>query len=98
MSKPKHTPGPWQADGFDVRQPAGRYVAYAGPHHTPSGEYPASCANEDRANALLIAAAPDMLEALEWADQILADDFYYPDEFPRSLILSVIAKAKGESA
>ena len=66
---PKHTPGPWayQADNtipgsFDVRAPANVYprgslgVAWAHYRARPG---------EAEANARLIAAAPDMLAALE---------------------------------
>jgi hypothetical protein len=50
-----HTPGPWEADGYDVRQRGGRYIGYFGPHHTPAHEYPKSCRLEDEANARLCA-------------------------------------------
>jgi len=66
----KHTEGPWMANGYNIYQ-SGRKgtrhvaeVAYTGPHHTPPHEYPASCRLQDEANARLIAAAPDLLEAL----------------------------------
>ena len=39
-------------------------VCYTGPHHTPPEEYPKSCRIADEANARLIAAAPELLEAL----------------------------------
>ncbi len=55
-----HTTG-LHADGYDVRQPAGRQCAYCGPHHTPAEEYPASCKRVDEVNARLFAAAPELL-------------------------------------
>ena len=65
------TPGPWKADGYHVRQ-SGLHgtrmiadICYTGPHHTPPEEYPKSCQIADEANARLIAAAPEMLEALQ---------------------------------
>lgn len=66
----KHTPGPWEANGYHIRQRVTgtrsiAEVAYTGPHHTPPHEYPKSCRLVDEANARLIAAAPDLLEALE---------------------------------
>lgn len=67
----KHTPGPWKADGYNIRQSGlmgTRHVAeiaYTGPHHTPPNEYPSSCRLQDEANARLIAAAPDLLHALQ---------------------------------
>jgi hypothetical protein len=72
------TAGPWKADGYYVRQSGQRGtrmiadVCYTGPHHTPPEEYPKSCRIADEANARLIAAAPEMLEALEAADECLA--------------------------
>ena len=61
MSTP--TPGPWIADGYDVRQTHGRMIAYCGPHHTPADEYPLSCRLQDEANAQWVAAAPAALAA-----------------------------------
>lgn len=65
------TPGPWKADGYTVRQSGQRGtrmiadVCYTGPHHTPPDEYPKICRIADEANARLIAAAPDLLAALQ---------------------------------
>lgn len=59
MSTP--TPGPWIADGYDLRQKHGRMIAYFGPHHTPADEYPMSCRLQDEANAQWVAAAPAAL-------------------------------------
>lgn len=56
----QHTPGPWRAhdiEAFVVLAPDGRTVAYA------QGQPRSSGANE--ANARLIAAAPDLLAALQ---------------------------------
>jgi len=55
MSTP--TPGPWVAEGYDLRQKHGRMIAYFGPHHTPADEYPMSCRLQDEANAQWVAAA-----------------------------------------
>jgi hypothetical protein len=65
MSAPKHTPGPWiwESDrgtgGYVVwtRQPHTGELAHVLPEDI-NGEWPA------KANALLMAAAPDLLEAL----------------------------------
>ena len=62
MSTP--TPGPWIADGYDLRQKHGRMIAYFGPHHTPADEYPMSCRLQDEANAQWVAAAPAELDRL----------------------------------
>lgn len=98
----KHTLGPWEANGYHIRQRVTgtrsiAEVAYTGPHHTPPHEYPKSCRLVDEANARLIAAAPDLLEALE---AIMDSDlwewngsaaFWLQDK-----VRAAIAKAKGE--
>ena len=61
MSRP--TPGPWVADGYDLRQKNGRMIAYFGPHHTPADEYPLSCRLQDEANCQWVAAARNELAA-----------------------------------
>jgi hypothetical protein len=55
----KHTPGPWSAIGADVKTagPASRIICWAGIQSDVA-------LDEVRANARLIAAAPDMLNAL----------------------------------
>lgn len=63
MSTP--TPGPWVADGYDVRQKHGRMIAYFGPHHTPADEYPLACRLQDEANAQWVAALPAALAAAQ---------------------------------
>ena len=100
MSTAKHTPGPWQArwqDPIDVDDCARIAIEtapdagdIAGIHHATRGE--------DEANARLIAAAPDMLAAL----QRIAE---YPrqrnDELSiagaRAIAAAAIAKATGEA-
>jgi len=92
----KHTPGPWIERGYNVRVRNGRYIAYTGPSHTPPSEYPKQCAEEDKANARLIAAAPELLEAL----QRLRNAEKSPREEWVAAIAhaeQIIAKAKGES-
>jgi hypothetical protein len=98
----KHTPGPWEANGYHIRQRVTgtrsiAEVAYTGPHHTEPHEYPKSCRLVDEANARLIAAAPDLLEALE---AIMDSDlwewngsaaFWLQDK-----VKAAINKAKGE--
>lgn len=56
MNKPKHTPGPWIVDGngFD-------------PSWNISGSENSICdVRTSRADAQLMSAAPELLEALEW--------------------------------
>ena len=63
MTKPKHTPGPWRKQGNIIFGNAiGTSVCKLYTQHIPNEK---SGAVEERANAQLIAAAPDMLEALE---------------------------------
>ena len=50
----KHTPGPWTIDGLHISG-NGYSIAHINSHRTTEG----------RANADLIAAAPELLEALE---------------------------------
>lgn len=71
MSEAKHTPGPWKSR----RESAGAWKVGGG----PIGEYPICTRlstvehmeEESYANARLIAAAPDLLEALEEAANAL---------------------------
>ena len=97
----KHTPGPW---GIDINS-VGEYLISAGPIGTPV-DYLAVITNRKRskANARLIAAAPEMLEALEglfkecammhryWGDGDNAKAADKAESFARA----AIAKAKGE--
>ena len=69
----KYTPGPWEAVskegriGVDVRSVSGRRVAatYGVCNAPRSKEGAKHQAEEDRANAIFIAAAPDLAEALQ---------------------------------
>jgi hypothetical protein len=103
MSGSLSTPGPWVADGYDVRQSGSNgsrkvaMVCYTGPHHTSAKEYPKSCRLQDEANARLIAAAPDLYHAL-WLARSYAYktgmSTAYPHEWEK--MNQALAKAKGE--
>ncbi len=89
----KHTKGPWTASGFDEEytdqiniKGDGFYVAAAIWMGNPG---------EQEANARLIAAAPELLEALEAVLQQVDDDSSY--EEMRADIRAAIAKATGEA-
>ena len=73
--KTKHTPGPWSADkwapGYTVSAPNSGY----------SVAHLAGCNNEE-ADAVFIAAAPDMLRALQDAYKLLHIARRY---FPKSI-------------
>lgn len=90
--KTKHTPGPWTVNGRWVSQGEHRTICNATEMTMKSlvrqaAEYEQACAN-----AQLIAAAPDMLEALEF---LL--DTWTMDDHSRQLVNDVIRKARGES-
>ena len=103
-----HTPGPWHVGGIRpdsqpiVYRADGFAIADATVYHTKHG------AEEARANAALIAAAPDLLAALRGAVS------YYPEDIDagaeisgadllewfaiwRESALAAIAKAEGRS-
>jgi len=61
----KHTPGPWEnSDESEGGEDWYREYLQIGPARIDIGRGPAD--PEDRANARLIAAAPELLEALKW--------------------------------
>ena len=84
----KHTPGPWAVDRYcrDIT-PVGRYLRIAEIPGHRENDTPDS--QEREANARLIAAAPDLLAALQAARGYVSQ--------PKVLaaILSAIAKATG---
>ena len=85
-----HTQGPWAItdDFIGVYDQQGRCVADMDSEGAPEIGY-----DESLANARLIAAAPDMLAALEDAVEALTEARYYPSELER--FRAAIAKAKG---
>jgi len=89
MSKP--TPGPWVAAGTRVDGPDGELVTYLTGYAKPTPR--------QAANARLIAAAPDLLEALQqvrkWAE---GDDENYTGDHPIARARAAIAKATGSAS
>jgi len=88
----KHTPGPWVVyelvDGYDIRAPESEcYVVTAS---DPESVWGAVGREED---ACLIAAAPNLLSALEEVFTVMNDDM--PVGL-RKVCYEAIAKAKGE--
>ena len=70
--KSQHTPGPWQVWGHDiiVKDTDGDDIVICGigkPANLRSHSYSVPCSHRTKANARLIADAPAMLEALEFA-------------------------------
>ncbi len=94
----KHTPGPWTADGLQIRDADTSLVATCAVENILNND-------EETANAALIAAAPEMYEALNTCAemlsvcaQVLAD---YPAgegfDFDKAIrqACAAIAKAEG---
>ena len=84
----KHTPGPWSVGGpteyaYQLRIDPSIGVVYGG------GE-------EVQANAHLIAAAPELLEALDYALAVADEGLRLGPEW-REKTRAVIVKAKGET-
>ena len=60
----KHTPGPWRQSGLLIYGEGNYNIAAAKPFMRPRTVSPDDAVSEARANARLIAAAPEMLAAL----------------------------------
>ncbi|NIH74463.1 hypothetical protein FHV99_001670 [Ochrobactrum sp. P20RRXII] len=102
MSKTKFTPGPWEAgradvasivDGVDSKwiYGGGEYCAIASGRVTGSWE-------TVMANAHLIAAAPELYEALEASNEKIRTLLFDGDDHPLvSANKAALAKARGET-
>jgi hypothetical protein len=94
MSEIKHTPGPWVFDEDECSEIPALHLYCAdskNPFHGSRSE------EELKANARLIAAAPELLEALQ---RLLKgeDDEYLTPQGLRNLARAAIAKATGAKA
>ena len=94
MSEVKHTPGPWRYEPQNGSPTTGQ--------HMISGSKPGylaevrDCGSGDVvANAHLIAAAPDMLEALKAALSLIEIAIPFDGEVNR-MVRNAIAKAEGQ--
>lgn len=110
MGETKFTPGPWHASCHDVI--GKRAIGDSGVRFwsvTPEGKYRGDVANvgsaehiggiklgERDANAHLIAAAPDLYEALEAADKALWAEGYTVADPTVVKIAAALTKARGE--
>ena len=86
----KHTPAPWEATFFAKTHAV----------HAKSGDCVAVCDSataENEANARLIAAAPELLEALIELIPLIEVTFPKQQEVWLTQARAAIAKAKGES-
>ena len=93
MTQAQHTQGPWEVMAHEN----GSFTVFEGGHAKNWADWSIAELNftvQDKANAQLIACAPELLEALE----ILLQETMYKDHPAASeRALKVIAKAKGES-
>ena len=103
--KTQHTPGPWtihaDTDGWPLVMSggvAGRIVANVNPQSCPDeSSAPAFVAMPCEANARLIAAAPELLEALEASLALIDLVIPFEGEVTRTA-RAAIAKAEGSEA
>ncbi len=102
MSTPKHTPGPWRfsRDGYIVSSTTGERVC--SPHSTLLGGKISDQIKDLKRNARLIAAAPELLEALRALQNIPPFDGTTATSTIRReakrAARAAIAKATGEQA
>lgn len=102
-SEARHTPGPWNAQGFRVRE-AHRDFSHGiwkeGVRLALVNCRPLRNRSEEEANARLIAAAPDLLAALRLACLVMAkgNGLSYQDRREaHEACINAIAKAEGRS-
>lgn len=98
----KFTPGPWQHNHLDFLQicDADGEVRGCAPIAHIAGGKNGETRAEARANARLIAAAPDMAETLDWIFSLVNSDEWYDGNDLQNIsdrILAVRAKATGAS-
>jgi hypothetical protein len=96
MSTTAHTPGPWR---LDVPEPDGEIIVMDEQDVSIDTiwKQPLDPSEWVEANARLIAAAPELLEALEAVQQITSEGNNLVDD-DLAWIRSAIAKAKGGAA
>ncbi len=100
MTSKTHTPGPWHAT-----EPHDEMVRVTAPGVVSGGShtvvalhaYHLSLTDEERANASLIAAAPELLDAaaLGLAYMLAVKESYMAEDIAK--VRAAIAKARGES-
>lgn len=90
-SETKHTPGPWTID-----ESANYASVYADQSDVLICDFNTSCgvSPQERANLDLIAAAPELLKALEYAQECIEKKINVSDDFLWELD-ALISKAKG---
>jgi hypothetical protein len=93
VSAPAFTPGPWEARTFAIYGGANMRDRIA---HTGGG-LPPPRVRESDANARLIAAAPELYEALEATLEFLGEIGAGPRKALREQVQAALAKARGET-
>ena len=92
----KHTPGPWRISSAPPPGVDLRIVAPCPSEQEPLGELFVAERIGARADARLMAASPDLLEALRWLQDWAWTDPDAPgDLFARDVARAAIAKAEG---
>lgn len=90
----QHTPGPWEVIVPPTISGDSRWVM--GPDEKPIAQINWGREQDERfANARLIASAPDLLAALEAADEVLAHEGYQDSQPVRASIRLALARARG---
>lgn len=93
MSESKHTPGPWEVhDGFYIGRPGRMSLA-----EVKSGDIESSNIEQHKANATLIAAAPELLKHLKLCHLSLCPTVHLDGLCDGCCIADVIAKAEGRT-
>lgn len=100
--KTQHTPGPWSvcshswSDTSIYAKEDDSYRVCRLSMLPISEENQSMLESEMDANALLIAAAPDLLEALEVVENSIQTTGFFRDSSMHGMIQAAIAKAKGK--
>lgn len=77
MDNQQHTPGPWEISDHRLKTPIGagpKHIAMVAYFDCGAGDPRSISPSEHNANARLIAAAPELLEALEEALRKMGED------------------------
>jgi predicted NAD/FAD-dependent oxidoreductase len=90
VKRVKHTPGPWHIEADDGSSPAAMEECLA---ICTDDAHIAFAFDDQKANARLIAAAPELLEACISALDLLSDKYHAEDGPVGKMIRAAIAKA-----